>query len=416
MKRIVLTAAWLVLAAITLSAAEPRFRTDINPALRYYQSYLEAPKLDEADHQYLFVNDWRGKPLDEKFGQLIARYDYQFRILREAVPAEAPCDWGIDLTEGPDALLTGLAPAKVAAQVARLRVMWHLQHGRQEEARKDLVAAFVLGRRLSRDGVLISALVQIAIENIIGSIVAENFHRWEPATLSKLIEELEGSPARGTIAQCVRAEKLAFHDWLLRKAEETRKESAGNEALALAGIRSVLARTADDSNAEAGFADRVIGAAGGTSEGVVRLIRELEPFYDRVAELMTLPHGPFETGLTTFMAEVRQNANPLVPKLFVIFEKCRAREFARLTNLAMLRAAAVYKLEGESGLKNVKDPVTGKPFAFRRFVFEGEDRGFELKSDYEGRGHKEVLIFVEKDGPLFRIDGMNAGEAIPKVR
>ena len=42
---------------------------------------------------------------------------------------------------------------------------------------------------------------------------------------------------------------------------------------------------------------------------------------------------------------------------------------------------------------------------FQRFVFQGVDRGFELKSAYAGRGYPEAMIFVEKDGPPFYVDG-----------
>jgi len=63
------------------------------------------------------------------------------------------------MSEGPYTLMLGLAPAKATAQTARLRVMWHLQNGRQADARDDLLAAFALGRNVTRDGTIISALV-----------------------------------------------------------------------------------------------------------------------------------------------------------------------------------------------------------------------------------------------------------------
>ena len=85
-----------------------------------------------------------------------------------------------------------------------------------------------------------------------------------------------------------------------------------------------------------------------------------------------------------------------------------------LAQLAMLRAAVEYKLHGEPGLKGVSDPFGQGPFAFKRFVFEGVDRGFELKSACNSRGFEEVLIFVEKDGPPFQVNGKNAGQAVPK--
>jgi hypothetical protein len=71
-------------------------------------------------------------------------------------------------------------------------------------------------------------------------------------------------------------------------------------------------------------------------------------------------------------------------------------------------------LHGEPGLQSVTDPYGSGPFALRRFVFGGVDRGFELKSAYAGRGFPEVLIFVEKDGPPFQVNGKNAGKALAK--
>ena len=80
----------------------------------------------------------------------------------------------------------------------------------------------------------------------------------------------------------------------------------------------------------------------------------------------------------------------------------------------MVRAAVEYKLHREPGLKSVMDPCGQGPFAFEQFVFQGVDRGFELKSDYDGRGFQEALIFVEKDGPPFQVNGKNAGQALSK--
>jgi hypothetical protein len=82
-------------------------------------------------------------------------------------------------------------------------------------------------------------------------------------------------------------------------------------------------------------------------------------------------------------------------------------------NLAMVHAAVEYKLHGEAGLQSVTDPWGQGPFEFKRFVFQGVDRGFELKSACRKNGWPEVLIFVEKDGPPFYVNGRNAGQAKP---
>src|SRR6185369_381091 len=263
---------------------------------------------------------------------------------REAARAEVPCDWGIDLTEGPDALLPGLARAKNAAQAARLRVMWHLQNGRQIEARDDLLAAFTLARNVSRDGVLVSAMVQMAAENLLGSVVAENFFHWQPETLQQIADGFDAAPARGTVAQCIPAERHSFHDWLLRKVQELQQANPNNEARTVERLSELFARVGGEAEPDQEFAARVIKAGGGTTEGVLRLIRDLAPMYDKVTALMNLPHGPFEEQMAPFMAEVEKHPNPLVPKLDTLFEKCRTKEFAAMVKQAMVRAGVEFKL------------------------------------------------------------------------
>jgi hypothetical protein len=410
MKFICLSLSVLTLAMTSLGAES--FRTDINPALRYYQAFSLAPDLSEADHQYLFNSEWRDRHLDERFGRLIAKYDNPFKLIRQAAQAEVPCDWGIDMTEGPHALLPGLARAKAVAQTARLRVLWHLQNGRPAEARDDLLAAFALGRNTARDGVLISALVQVAMENIVCSIVAENFYQFSPETLKQLVGGFDASPARGTMAQCVATEQYGFHDWLLRKIDELRQENPGNETKVVEQIREFIGDLGgEEGGRDLNFADKVLKAAGGTSDGVIKLVRELEPLYQRVSELLVLPYGEFGPQMKAFNAEVEKHANPLVSMFFAAYDKCRQKEFAIEVSLAMVRAAVEYKLHGEAGLKSVIDPCGSGPFAFRRFVFEGVDRGLELRSPFKGRGFDEVLIFVEKGGPPFQVTAKNAGKA-----
>jgi len=96
--------------------------------------------------------------------------------------------------------------------------------------------------------------------------------------------------------------------------------------------------------------------------------------------------------------------------------KGRAKELRIQVVLAMVRAAVEYKLHGEQGLQSVKDPCGQGPFALQRFVFQGVDRGFELKSPFDAGGFQQVLIFVEKEGPPFLIDGPHAGQALPGAR
>jgi hypothetical protein len=169
----------------------------------------------------------------------------------------------------------------------------------------------------------------------------------------------------------------------------------------------------DDASQPGSAWDQVNRAAGGTSEGVVRLIREMESFGQRLAPVLALPLGEYEARIAPLKAEVQASANPLLALSFPAWERVRPRELRAEMTLAMVRAAIGYKLHGLPGLQAVTDPWGQGLFEFRRFIFQGLDRGFELKSACRANGWPEVLIFVEKDGPPFYLNGKLAGQARP---
>ena len=399
------------------------FRTDINPALLYHQGFALRPELSQQDHDYLFTNEWRGRVLDERFGKLISGFDNSFKLFRRAAKAQVPCDWGADLTDGPEAMLPGLAKAKLAAQTARLRAMWHLQNGKPDETRDDLLAAFALGRQLSTDRVLISTLVQFAIENIVASIIAENFYQLPPQTLAQLAEGMESAPREGLVADCINIENTSFSGYFVRKIAEYRAEDEGR---ALARFREFFARLMDSEEtpkvkaARNAFeqsegaikTEKIIAAGGGTLDGVTRLFQELPRLYEQVERILRLPVSEYQKPMAEFEAMVEAHPNPLVQEFFKVFDNCRKKEFATQSTVAMAHAAIAYKLRGEEGLRSVLDPCSGQPFEFERFIFEGVDRGFKLKSKFRSRDFDEVLIFVEKPGPLFRTTGKTAGQKV----
>jgi hypothetical protein len=411
---------FLIVTGAAAVAGVESSRTDINPAMQYYQAFQVTPDLSPADRDYLFAKDWRGQKLPERFGELVARYDPQFKLVRQAARSTVPCDWGIDMSPGPATLLPHLARNKAIAQAARLRALWDLQQGRPADAREDLLAAFALGRNCSRDGTLISALVQIAVENIVCSTVAENFHRFTPETLKQLADGFDAAPARGTMAACIPTEKACFLDWFIRKIQELQRENPGNDGRVMAGIRELMSGVEGPQEAQpnpgrpSNHWEQVTRASGGTSEGVLQLLRDMESLYARLAGILALPESEYESQAKPFSSEIENSANPFVTMSFPALERARQKEFSALVTLAMVRAAVEYRLRGEDGLRSVTDPCGKGPFALERFAFEGVDRGFELKSAYRGRGFHEVLIFVEKDGPPFQVAGKNAGQALPE--
>ncbi len=429
------------LATMTLTAGlhAEGFRTDINPALLYYQAFMTAQNVNQADSDYLTTNSWRGqftpdKPgaivhvldlLPEKVGTSLSAYDSEFKLLRQAAQCRVPADWGLDMTAGPELLLPHLSRAKHASQIVRLRLQWALQNGHPAEGRDDVLATLALSRNLAHDGVLISALVQVAMENILLNVLAENYYRIPSETWQDLAAGFTAAPPRGTMEAAIAGgEKQCFYGWFERKIKAAKQANAGNEKAAVAAIREIFINIGGGGDATSetptAQADRIIQAAGGTSDGVLRLLEPMPALYDEAAAVMRLPAPEYESAMAAFMKKIKEMPNPLVSEFFPALEKCRRKEIVAEVKLAMLQAAAAYRTRGEAGSATVADPGGKGPFQFQKFQFEGQERGFRLTSAYRqlgtdgANGFAITLIFDEKGGNPFFVDGPHAGEAVIK--
>jgi hypothetical protein len=415
MKTTKFTGLTMLLLTLLTARSEP-FRTDINPALLYFQAFLlDAKPLADADWDYLGSKAGREQKLPERFGPLLAGYDNEFKLVRAAARQTVPCDWGIDLSSGPGTFLPHLRFIKAVAVASQPRAMWDLQHGDQAGARDDLLAAFVLGRNAAQDGTVIGGLVQYACNAITYATVAGNFGQFSPETLQQLESGFEAAPVPGTMAAAIMTEKANHVDWLANKIRQLPPGHPENERNLLAAIQSdkelaLLENNGD--NPATNFWPRALAASGGTRDGLLKFIRESEPLYQRLAKIMALPLPEYEEQVQEFATEIQKSQNPFVQLLFVDPLKPRVKEFKIQAWQAMVRAAVEYKLHGEAGLNSVQDPFGNGPFAFQRFVFEGVDRGFELKSAYAGNPYPCALIFVEKEGTPFRTDGPYIGQAV----
>jgi hypothetical protein len=405
----------LTLAAGARGAGDDFSRTNINPALLYYQAFLAAPEpWPEADWKYLGSAKGVERKMPERFGGILEKHDYQFHLVRQAVRSEVACDWGLELSLGPATHLPHLARAKAIAQTALIRGRWALEQKRQDQAREDLLAAFVLGRRLGSDQLFISALVQDVIENMIYWGVAQHFGEISPESLRELLAGFDGTPARCTMAACVPVETRWGYDWMVAKIMELRRLYPGDDGKVMAGFKESGFAAAMNELGYGDFWAELLPASGGTSEGVLKLLRETEPLFPRLGTLMALPQPEYESAAKTYSAEVAASRNPFFRAhgFFVEKFKLRLGEFRAQAYSEMVRAAIGYRLNGEAGLNKVMDPFGNGPFAFRRFQFKGVDRGFELRSAYAGMEAPLVLIFVEKQGPAFQISGPNVGKAV----
>jgi hypothetical protein len=394
----------LILIGILSGARGDNYRTDINPALLYYQSFLLAPK---DDSQYLITNEWSGRHLPKQFGSVVSNFDAGLELERQAAHQTVPCDWGIDLSRGSETLLPQLAWAKRDVIYSQYQIMWDLQNGNQVEARDDLLADLTLGRNTSTSHTVISTLVEIAIESIVCQTIAENFHQFSSETLQQLADGFDDAPPRGTVAECASSEK-PIRDSFLWKLDNLKKRYPDDNAGAMEALHRLLFDYRPDE------LERLTNGTGGTIDGLAAAVRDTEPLYIKLGALMTLPYQEYGKQLPLVESELQQSNNPLFLHALPAWEGARRREFAIEVDLAMVRAAIEYKLHGRTGLESVMDPCGNGPFRVQRFIFDGVARGFELESSFS-RGHgPESSIFVEKEGRPFHVMGMQAGLPISK--
>src|SRR5208282_3212576 len=137
---------------------------------------------------------------------------------------------------------------------------------------------------------------------IVYSTVAGNFGRFSAETLKQLVDGFDAAPAQGTVAAAIMTEKLVFLDWFANKIREWQRENPGNDAKVMETIRGY-----EDSERDTNIWRRTLIESGGTSDGVLKLIHELDPLYPRLAKIMTLPLPEYEDQIQKFDAEIQKS-------------------------------------------------------------------------------------------------------------
>lgn len=385
--------------------------TNINPALLYYQGVCFM-KEDKATQDYLFETNWLGKHLPKEYGEKIATYSTRLNFFRKAARQKVPCDWGTDF-QGYNTILSHYALMKQMAITAKAEAEWFLQNpenGQDEVAAEDYIAMIALAHNVGNDKFVISVLVQGAIEAMTCSAIAFNYNQFSPASLSKMVDRFDSTPPRITIAQTLDSEKEGL-EWLSKQIQEWKKTYGNDDAKVLKEFMEEMIPQDSEFKVNAQVISKAVG---GTTDGLIRIHSETASIYDRIAQIGNLPYPEFTQKMDQYRAEINESTNPLMKIVFAPLDRAFQRDWLVRTRLAMIRAAAEYKAHGEAGFKTVKDPCGNGPFKFERYTFEGKDRGFKLTSALNYPQYRAVLIFLEKEGLPIYVDGVHAGEAMPK--
>jgi hypothetical protein len=345
-----------------------------NAALKYWQAFAQLPTLDEAQQKRL--GEWNTKPVDADARKLLAAtgVEVSLKYLRrgDALPR---CDWSLDYEDGIGLLLPHLGRARTLAAYAALRSRQAAADGRPADGLDDALAVFALGRHVA-DPIMISLLVDYAVEHVAIDATAQLLPKLDGAALRRVAERLDALPPAATLEQAFDAEQKYFSGWAIRWLKDLERSGVKDMR---AKVRAMLVGSED--------AEEVMKLVDDAS--AARLIQALEalgPFFEEQRRLAGMPRDQFLGQWPA--AQQKQSANavarvmlPATTKVVDARDRYRAR-------FAMLKAAVAVVRDGQAALAKHPDPFGSGPFEHKALP-----QGFELRSKLTLEG-KPVTLTV----------------------
>ena len=136
-------------------------------------------------------------------------------------------------------LLPHLGKGRELSRAALLRAKLRLQTGDVAGAVDDITVALIMARHLGSSPVLVSLLVDDAIEREATELLAEHFAALDGAALDRLANSLTALPATPSLADCLAAEGRALAGWFEQKVqakdEKLKDPKAGGQILEAIG-------------------------------------------------------------------------------------------------------------------------------------------------------------------------------------
>lgn len=300
----------------------------------------------------------------------------------------APCDWNLDYEAGVGCLLPHLEKARTLSKGALLRARLSFAKGKTDEAVADVLAVLKLARDCGRSPVLVSLLVDAAIEKSAGEVLAANLGRLSPAQLDGLAAALDGLPAPPAVAECVRQEGRMFGDWLGRRidAEAARVADPQAGGRVLEGLLESMLPAADARQTRE--RERLEKLSVADVRESLRLLRE---DYARFAEIAGLPMPDRRERFAEIEKRPAATAGPapnprfLSALLLPAVSKVCERGDDAFVRRRLLAAAIDVRRRGPDAVRGLTLPGHGA------IEHRATAAGFELRCQPDGTGEPVVL-------------------------
>jgi hypothetical protein len=326
---------------------------------------------DEAQDKILA--NWRSVSFDEATLQVLISGANSLRYLHLGA-AIKHCDWGLPLNEGVNVLLPHLGKARDLTRLAILRARYDLENGRSEAGVDGIIDAFTLARHAGADPVLISKLVQYAMESMVVDVTADHLLNLDTAARTHLAAFLRTLPPSGHIEDCMGGERELVSGYLVKALKAADPKTDWVDQIFI----STNVMPAEEARA-------TVAAAGGTPQSVLKCLSDLDPLYPQLAQVLALPPKQFQTQLEPLKKQFE--ANPIGKRFLPAFIKSYEQSARARVRFAMLQAAIAVSLDGPDKLKEYPDPAGQGLFEYRPLA-----QGFALQSAVVHENQPVTLI------------------------
>jgi hypothetical protein len=363
----------LVVNVLVLSAAQTD-AAEGNAALSYWQAFAVMPEL--TDEQEKILVKWNEVPLNEASTKLIESTANALGLLHRGARMPA-CTWGTDLEEGPAALLPHLSKTRQLGRAACLRARYRFEQGDQEGAIDDVIATLVLARYTGSEGLLISILVQDAIEDLADQVIASHLLSLSDAQLARLFARLSSLPVRTTIRQGIASERQWMLGWVQRQLVDNENAEVREKAL-----EELVGKNHPELKKARNYLN--------DSDAMRKHVEEIGEYYDEMLRIHALPTTELLDAAEKLESRIQSSENGLARLLLPGLGSARQAEMRAVVRQALLVAAIDIVRDGDIALARHVDPASDGPFKMKL-----TDNGFQLISQL---AHRDELVQLRVGG------------------
>jgi hypothetical protein len=301
--------------------------------------------------------------LDDRTKELVASSEGAMACMRRAASMPA-CDWGLEFSAGPHMVMPHLSKARELTRYAVLHARQQLADGQADKALRTFRDTLVLARHAGADNVLITALVQYAIEQLVIDAASRQLPSFDAKQLDTLVGYVDSLPKGSSMTECLKLEQRVFIGWAQRVAREAKDDGEAIEQLRRAIVP----------------AEQAPNAAGVTRKQIAGWLDATSKDYDEIHAIFDLPDEQFQPRWDALAKRIRAE-NPYSSMVLPALKNVREARDRHTATWALFRAAIAVQRDGEKSLASFKDPFGKGPFEYRKLA-----GGFRLTSHLNFRG------------------------------